>query len=118
MKVLGDKPVNMAAIQHFFTRNMRKSALEAIAGVQSIVDDLNEKVVANTEPSPSGPDKESAGAKDLTDDATDSGTVKQSSPTTIGVHMHNAGCNVHVYNSLHPTPVQKEALPAAQAAQA
>ena len=41
-KVLGDKPVNMAAMQHFFTRNMRKSAHEAIAGVQSIVDDLNE----------------------------------------------------------------------------
>ena len=116
-KVLGDKPVNMAAMQHFFTRNMRKSAHEAIAGVQSIVDDLNEKAVANTAPSPSGPDKESAGAKDHTDDATDSGTSKQPSPTG-GVQMHNAGCNVHVYNSLHPTPVQKEALPAAQAAQA
>jgi mitochondrial chaperone BCS1 len=117
-KVLGGKPVNMAAMQHFFTRNMRKSAHEAIAGVQSIVDDLNEKAVANTAPSPSGPEKESAGGKDSTDDATNSSTVKQPNPTSSGVHMHNTGCNVHVYNSLHPTPVRKEALPAAQAAQA
>ena len=40
-----DKKVNMAALQHFFIRMMRKSASEAIACVSSIVDDLNEKQV-------------------------------------------------------------------------
>ena len=45
LAVLGDKKVNMAALQHFFIRMMRKSASEAIACVSSIVDDLNEKQV-------------------------------------------------------------------------
>jgi chaperone BCS1 len=45
LAVLGDKKVNMATLQHFFIRMMRKSAGEAIASVSSIVDDLNEKRV-------------------------------------------------------------------------
>lgn len=47
-EALGDRPVNMAALQHFFIRQMRKSASQAIAEVPCIVDDLNEKAVPAT----------------------------------------------------------------------
>ena len=40
---LGDKPVNMAALQHFFIRQMRTPAREVVAHVHTIVEDLNEK---------------------------------------------------------------------------
>jgi len=40
---LGEKPVNMAAIQHFFIRQMRTPALDVAASVHTILDDLNEK---------------------------------------------------------------------------
>ena len=45
LAVLGDKKVNMATLQHFFIRMMRKSAGEVIASVSLIVDDVNEKRV-------------------------------------------------------------------------
>jgi hypothetical protein len=46
-QALGEKKVNMAALQHFFIRMMRKSATEAIDNVKLIVEDFNEKAVAS-----------------------------------------------------------------------
>jgi len=42
-KLLGDRKVNMAGLQHFFVTHRMCTPEEAIAGVQSILDDLNEK---------------------------------------------------------------------------
>ena len=40
---LGEKPVNMAAMQHFFIRQMRTPARDVAAAVHTILDDLHEK---------------------------------------------------------------------------
>jgi chaperone BCS1 len=42
---LGERQVNMAALQHYFIAMMRAGAEEAIAGVRKIVEDLEEKQI-------------------------------------------------------------------------
>jgi len=50
-EALGEKKTNMAALQHFFIRVMRKSASEAIDSVDLLVEDHNEKRSASQEQS-------------------------------------------------------------------
>jgi chaperone BCS1 len=47
---LGDKPINMAALQHFFIGHMRQTAQEAVADVHCILADLNEKAATDAMP--------------------------------------------------------------------
>lgn len=103
-KALGDKAVNMAALQHFFIKQMRKTAAEAIDAVPAILDDLKEKAVA---PKPSddptqqeGSDSSSpsalqaVGARSTEDVAASSGPAPAGQPASSGNVVH-----VHVYNA-------------------
>lgn len=109
LEALGDRPVNMAALQHFFIRQMRKSASQAIAEVPCIVDDLNEKAIpckaanSSTPKSCAEPSTTVAGTTEGPGEADEgSGRVGAAcgQPTSSSNVVH-----VHVYNSSQ-APVQ------------
>jgi chaperone BCS1 len=101
LKALGDKPVNMAALQHFFIKQMRKTAAEAIDAVPAILDDLKEKAVApkpSDEPARTGSREEGSASK--TDVDGDGGRCGASSSVAAGQPASSSNVvHVHVYNA-------------------
>jgi mitochondrial chaperone BCS1 len=87
---LGDKPVNMAALQHFFIRQMRTPAREVVAHVHTIVEDLNEKdAEASAEQDAKGAEKkeDDAGATAAAATCATAGAAVPVAPQSV-VHVH------------------------------
>ena len=94
LQELGDKPVNMAALQHFFIRQMRTPAREVVAHVHTIVEDLNEKdAEASAEQDAKGAEKkeDDAGATAAAATCATAGAAVPVAPqSVVHVHVHAA----------------------------
>ena len=97
LQELGDKPVNMAALQHFFIREMRTPARDVTARVHSIVEDLNEKNASAAAEESVKKEKDAKEAEKKEQDATVTAAASSckaagtaASQNVVHVHVHTA----------------------------
>jgi chaperone BCS1 len=107
-RVLDGKPINMAALQHFFIRNMRTPARDAVAAVDARVEDLTEKDAAAAAAAEA--EKEGKDQVEETKDKKDEEEEGRAVPAASGKQEFTPASSsnivhVHVYNTPQPSNV-------------
>jgi chaperone BCS1 len=97
--VLGERRVNMAALQHYFIGHRRSSAEEAAAGVQRVLEDMEEKAVEAKQQDEQRQRAEAAkqaAAEEIQGTAAskprDGAAKKSGGAGTVHVHIHTNAC--------------------------
>jgi len=101
---LGDKPVNMAAMQHFFIRQMCTPARDVAAAVHTILEDLNEK---DAEASAR---QEIEGGKGKAEGTAETAARVSSAVPAAAAPAASNVVHVHVHTVAQPAATEKHAL--------